>query len=512
MVPPTERLRKLTISTSMPLTRSQARLQPHDDDSKGDSDDDEASSPEMREKPEGEQCRSPSSFKQGHAGKYDNRRLSEDSWQRAKEGLSERFTIESCSEIAPPQPKTYFVFQLAPHISQPGISKSAETDNVVIRIGAPDSQYQTPTCSCQDFEARGTACKHVFWLLDQVLDYSQSDRVGETLPLWNDGCALQHSTPFDQIRKRTLSSIARDHHAPFRRRSDTQTDATDDEPIFPRKDQLRDILSTFDPNTLPEEYPVGAQREPLERNPNLQPVLNPESLEETIFSLAVRDNSFFTALRRAVPPDYCTSVFLDKALAKAHEAFGRLDGYVKYGPTQGSVSWDVAWCASQLRELANRIRHHSELRAPLGRATKTKAFRLLVTILEEVTIRNHDVYENINWTREVPSNETTADKNLYQKLIGSSVKVSRAELSDKDKGNFIIDVLRDLADAGRDESHKLQQILLTVEENGAPQNFIAELTRLKDQLPSKMDVSASQSVGQKRVGVEEDRGSQKRMK
>src|SRR5439155_17492040 len=115
------------------------------------------------------------------------------------------------------------------------------------------------------------------------------------------------------------------------------------------------------------------------------------------------------------------------------------------------VSCDVAWCASKLRELVKRIRHHLELRAPLGRATKTKAFRLLVTILEEVTNRNHDVYVNITWTREASSNETAVDRNLYQRLIGSSIKAGRTEIppQEGDKGNLIIEPLRDLTDDGR---------------------------------------------------------------
>ncbi|KAI9866040.1 MAG: hypothetical protein M1813_002007 [Trichoglossum hirsutum] len=514
MVAPTEGLRELTLSMDM---RAQIRGQLRDDDdnSRSDGDDDgETSPPDVLEEPEEEQCQTPSSFKQGRAGKYDNRCLSDDSWQRAKEGLSGRFTIESCSEITPPQPETYYAFQIAPYISQPGASKLPEAGNVVIRIGSPDSQYRTPTCSCRDFEARRTACKHVFWLLDQILDYSQADRIGETLPSRSDGCALRHSTPFDQIRKRTLTSIAREHHAPFRRRSDTEANASDDETVFPRKDQVRDILSTFHLKTLPEEYSIVAQQEPLEVSLSLQPLSDPKSLEGIIFSLTVRDKTFFTALRRAVPPDYCASVFLDKALAEVLETFGRLDRYAAHGPTQGSVTWDIAWCASKLRELVNRIRHNMELRAPLGQAIKAKAFRLLVKTLEEVTNRNHDVFVNITWIREAPSNETAVDRNLYQKLIGNSVKASRAELplQEKDKGNFVIDALRDLTDAGRDESHRLQQILRTTEENGAPRNFIAELRKLRDQLPSNVDLSVGQSAGYKRVGIVEDRGPQKRMK
>ncbi|KAI9772242.1 MAG: hypothetical protein M1840_000991 [Geoglossum simile] len=515
MTAPTERLGGLTISTGMPLTRAQAKQQLQTESGEGDDDsgsNGNASSPQALGMLG---LRSPASFKQGNAGRYDNRHLSEESWQRAKDGLSERFTIESCSEITPPRPETYYVFQLAPHISQPGSSKSAETDKVVIRIGAPDSQYQSPTCSCQDFEVRGTACKHVFWLLDQILDYSQAYRVGETLPLWDDGCALQHDTPYDQIRKRTLTSIAADHRALFRRRSDSQVDTADDEPTFSRKDQVLDILSTFDPETLPEEYPVGTQQRLAEGGLSSQTLLDSKSLEGTVFGLAVRDNSFFTVLRRAVPPDYCTSIFLDKALAKVHESLNRLDKYVESGPLRDTISWDVAYCASNLGELVSRIRHHIELRAPLGRATKTKAFRLLVTILEEVTKRNYDVYADISWAREAPSTEKDVDRNLYQKLVGSSAKASKTEirpqeLPEKGKGNFVLDALRDLTDAGRDESHKLQQILQTIEENGAPQGFIAELKRLKGQLPSSMD--ASQSTGHKRVGADEDRGRQKRMK
>ncbi|KAH0566123.1 hypothetical protein GP486_000484 [Trichoglossum hirsutum] len=494
--------------------RAQARGQRHDDNRKSNSGDDgEASSPDVLEELEEEECQTPSSFKQGRAGKYDNRRLSGDSWQRLKEGLSGRFTIESCSEIAPPQPKTYYAFQIIPHTSQPGASKVAEDSNVVIRIGAPDSQYRTPTCSCQDFEDRGTACKHVFWLLDQILDYSQADRIGETLPSGDDGCALRHSTPYDQIQKRTLASIAREHHAPFRRRSDTEASTPDDEFISRRKEQVRDILSTFHLKTLPE-YSIVAQQEPLERSQSLQPFSDPRPLEGIIFSLAVCDESIFTALRRAVPPDYCASVFLDKTLAEALETLGRLDSYTANGSTQDSVACDVVWCANKLKELVNRIRHDLESRAPIGQAIKAKAFRLLVKMLEEVTNRNRDVYVNITWVREAPSDETAVDRNLYQRLIGNPVKASRTELQpqEKDKGNFVIDALRDLSDAGRDDSHRIQQILHTIEENGAPQNFIAELKRLKDQLPSKQVLSVGQSTGYKRIGFGEDRELQKRMK
>src|SRR3954453_21821874 len=121
MTAPTEKLRELTISPTMPLTRAQTKQQPRAESG----DDDEDSDSSLPEAPD--------DFKQGNAGRYDNRRLSEESWQRAKDGLSERFIIESCSEITPPRPKTYYAFQLAPRISQLGSSKSADTNNVVIR-------------------------------------------------------------------------------------------------------------------------------------------------------------------------------------------------------------------------------------------------------------------------------------------------------------------------------------------------------------------------------------------
>ena len=273
-----------------------------------------------------------------------------------------------------------------------------------------------------------------------------------------------------------------------------------DPPSFDaRRDQVQDMMSVFESNdVLPEEYKTEVFASLTDVPLSGQECYVPGELERTVINLAMNDDAVFRALREAVSLARCALVYIGKLRSRAQSAINRLDAYVTDGPSiDGQPPTDVVWCARTLRTLVLQISKSLNSRAPLPGEVLTKAAGFLVELLQHICTRNVDVYEDIDWERNAPGNESKAERNLYVHLIGNPPPSS--DPSTAKQVNFVIDILRDLPPASVSQfTERLEVILETVTQNGAGEGYTQEL----GQLIERLEGAAARSVsGQKRRRV-----------
>jgi hypothetical protein len=114
-------------------------------------------------------------------------------------------------------------------------------------------------------------------------------------------------------------------------------------------------------------------------------------------------------------------VFFEKIENRITQAFNALDEYIEYGPTDASVDalrFDLPTTAKKLKALVKAIDDFLEEQDGDDPDTKSIAIRAaaaLVRILDLVTDRNVDAYEDITWGMRPGS---PSENNLYYALIG----------------------------------------------------------------------------------------------
>ncbi|KAI9800603.1 MAG: hypothetical protein M1833_003261 [Piccolia ochrophora] len=440
----------------------------------------------------------PASVIQGPSGReYDNVNLSPETWQRVKDGLGNHFEVHYCIEF-PSRPQKYYAFRIVPAETQFGV-----------RIGAPGTQYERPTCSCQDYQERLLACKHIFWLSDQLVQTSLDDSLEGPAHLQDNGSSTTGDSPYAQISNRGLRTIAHELGWRFRSHSGQAVD----ELAFPRKDQVRDILSTFDPDgALPEEYLTDVYEDISSESVRSEDFPSTDTLEATIFRLATYDEAFFRPLREAVDVDHCAIIYFGRLADRADSVFARLNDIVKGNRT---TSPTVASCAKYLRRTVTATRKNVEMRAPLNDKAKSKAFYLLLSILNKVCDSNVDAYASFSPSHTIPTDKF--DRNLFEKLIGSGATARNEDppsprFSDRDEGHFIIDALWDLKPVARDYSDMLGETLEKLTEQRASDAYTAALARFIEQAATSDEGVAGASRPQKRPGAGPTPGQSKRMK
>ncbi len=269
-----------------------------------------------------------------------------------------------------------------------------------------------------------------------------------------------------------------------------------DPPSFEgRKEQLQDMLSVFDPKgVLPEEYRRSAFQNLTEASLTGQECYVPGELEHTLIKLAMNDDAVFRALRETVTPSRCAHIYIQKLRSRAISVIKQLDQYVSEGPSdENQEPTDIRWCAKHLRALVSKTSEGLNLRAPLPAEVYTRAATFLAELLQSVCNRNHDVFEDIDWDRTASRDENEADRNLYVYLIGDPQNPSAQQ------DNFVIDVLRDFPPASISQlTERLEGVLETVQQNGAPEGYIQALGDLIERLEG---AAASSVSGQKRRRV-----------
>ena len=391
--------------------------------------------------------------------------------QQAEASLGD-FEVQHCTEYLS-KPPGYYAFRVVPVLK-----------NVGIRIGGPETSYQEPTCSCATFHETQPACQHIHWLSSQI-QKAFVENCGDD--------AVPGMGPFEQVSAVGLEKIANNLGWPCQPRA-----LSPDEGTFTSLDQIRDILSTFDPErSLPENYLDDVYEELRTEEENSDEIAPTDSLPTVIFRLAGRNDAFFRPLREAIHGDYCASVYVQKLAERAQDVFRRTDAFYRQGEssTGAAVAPDTAWSARALRSIVHALRRNLELRAPLADAVKARACHLLLSILDEVCNRDDGAHDGVV-TR-------ATDDNLYRTLVGRGGRGGH--------GPFVLDALWDLGPVAGDHLAKVDEISDKVAGQGAPAAFVAELRRFRDHLEAG-DAPTGAVPPAKRPAGADLRGRQKRMK
>jgi hypothetical protein len=221
-------------------------------------------------------------------------------------------------------------------------------------------------------------------------------------------------------------------------------------------------------------------------------ILVERDLEATVAKLLVLDDVFFNKFRSLVSPNIRATEYFRKMGLKAEETFLLLEQYVQSGPTEGRHH-DLNWCAQTLVDIVDTISLNVTMRQPLSPSSRAEAAKSLVSILKTVVRHNYDIYTTVKWPRRRPLGELQIDRNLYERLIGSTSR------SNPSGGNFVIKALQDLPEAQRFVDD-LEEILGKLEAIGwgpAPQAYRDRFTALIAQLKGVSIPGASSSSGKR---------------
>jgi hypothetical protein len=263
-----------------------------------------------------------------------------------------------------------------------------------------------------------------------------------------------------------------------------------------RTQRVRDILSAFSTEILPEEFrvePVESDSEPEDTECNcLSPKKkrSPEQcvvqgdMEATIFQLAVHDDNVFTSLCKAMPQGACAAIYFDKMLARSRSILSEFDTYCQtlggpYETEDKGKALSMAAVVHTLRSNILKIHKNIHVRAPHGLQGAAKA---LIAILEDISTRNKDALAgnpygcvsflpaNANWSAHSEDDEDS--RNLYHQLIGSADE-------EEEEGHFVLDALADLSgEVLYPFRERLSAVLARVEVNRAPRGFIMKLVAI----------------------------------
>jgi hypothetical protein len=281
-----------------------------------------------------------------------------------------------------------------------------------------------------------------------------------------------------------------------------------------RQEQVRDIMSAFNKVTLPEDF----RRDLVESSATSTP-RTPEQcvvqgdFEATIFRLAVHDDNVYSSIRKAMPAGACAAIYFDKVHQKSRNLLTQFDEYRRTGRLPSGSGErqralppldNVSEVARELRRHVAQIRSNLAVRMPYGTKGAVEA---LISLLQEVSARNIDAFENNSWGRVVPpGEEDDDDRNLYEQLIGQASDEDGKGEKEGGGGLFILDVLEEVP-ASVLESYvsNLRDILGKAEIIPAPSPFLLKLKSLIHDAQS----SRTQTGG-KRPATADAGGSHKR--
>ncbi|KAJ4338975.1 hypothetical protein N0V95_007920 [Ascochyta clinopodiicola] len=277
-------------------------------------------------------------------------------------------------------------------------------DDVEVAMGG---NLQRPRCSCGANE-NGVACKHIYWIGDHVVSTVPDIVKDQPLQLSTDGSTFQHVKPADVLRKKGLQDIADDLDWVY-----------EDEDVPEDEDDIREtvisMLSVFEPQeALPEEFKCPESPLTSERSKKYQ------ELAALFTQYATADPGLFLSMRDIIDPNFQSRVFFEKIDNRITRTFNALAEYIDHGPTDASVDalrFDLPTTAKKLRALVKAISDFYEQQDEDDPDTKNIAIRAaaaLVRILDLVTDRNVDVYEDITWGMRP---ESPSENNLYYALI-----------------------------------------------------------------------------------------------
>ncbi|KAF2084211.1 hypothetical protein K490DRAFT_59792 [Saccharata proteae CBS 121410] len=367
-------------------------------------------------------------------------------------------------------------------------------DNISVKFGrSQGSKYAVPKCSCGATE-QGNACKHVFWLENQVVQ--ATGHPPNALKLVADGRTIHGRTVPDLITSLAdegapaagLRDLADVHDWVLRPQSAAEEDF---------EEQLQDLISVFEPNNaLPEELWREDFARGLGKN---SPSRVYKEFAEIVTTYAQKDYSLQHRLQETITPEFRALVFFKKLQDRQAQVFQALEEYKKHAPEVSSIpAHDVATCAEKLQQIVAQLKEGYEDRVK-GKLENSQAASfgagVLIEILRKVVERNKNAYEGISWNRIEDLSETAQDNNLYVRLIGSPVNT---------RGPFLLQALKNVPRGALDQfDHResLVDIKRKLESYNAPQAYVmllGEITRDGGSPGRKRPLAAESGSSKKR--------------
>ena len=195
-----------------------------------------------------------------------------------------------------------------------------------------------------------------------------------------------------------------------------------------KQDVVRDILSTFTDNELPESYLEDEYR--LNTRPRtLAECLVPRQLGATVFRLAMNDDGVYRALREAQPAPSCASQYYNKLRYRINGLMKMFHEYCTSGIYSRATGArpEIKYVALRLQECVDRISRNLWVR---GQDGVGEAADCLILALQVVCVRDEDAFEGARWRSR--RNELEEDRNLYHRVIRCS----------SEEQTFVLDILR----------------------------------------------------------------------
>ncbi|KAF2265614.1 hypothetical protein CC78DRAFT_182131 [Lojkania enalia] len=326
-------------------------------------------------------------------------------------------------------------------------------DDISITMGGG---HPVPKCSCGANEG-GIACKHIFWILDQLTTGAPSRVRSQTLQLAMDGSAVQDIQPAHMVNQMTLPRVA--DGLDWVLQDGVEYD--DDE----IEDQIAEMLSVFEPSdALPSEFKSSRDFSFLSERARKY-----AELKELLTQYATEDLGLLVQLQAVIDPAFQVHVFFDKINNRIASAFNALDDYIANGPTDTLTrkSYDVAKCAESLKAIVQAVHEYYQQQFGNDSDTSNLAIRAasaLISILDGVTNRDFDAYANTTWGGIPPADPT--ENNLFVCLIGAPPVGN---------GLFVLDALLDLPhdDVLRNHWELLTRIGSRLEMQRTPAAFLS---------------------------------------
>ncbi|PGH35073.1 hypothetical protein GX50_02104 [[Emmonsia] crescens] len=408
MSAPTKQLGKLSIGGSMSNTRGQAeRRDPAGDEEEYSADTSEEEVSEGEE--EDNASSSAKSLVKGNSAiLYNVAGLSGEVRARAVSGISGKFVVDKC------------------HASQDGY------DFQVLDHGRVHLGPGPMTCSCSEYGDRSKACRHIFWLVDQLHRWTLPEGPGPGIPLSRTGESPNIPPMYqfigdrmEDISKKARWSFVADPSSPG-------VSGQEYGECMSRPEKVRDILSAFSETTMPDDFRPD-QVETISQPRTPEQCVVQGDFEATMFRLAVHADDVYLSLRKAMPSPARAAIFFDKAQKKTHALLLDFDRYCQYGtPRRDGTALEIRVVVDELHLLVTKIENDIAPRAPYSYRNAPDA---LIGILRDVVNYNYNVFDGNTWGRVPPAEETENDCNLFAQVIG------QPEVSGK---YYVLDVLESL--------------------------------------------------------------------
>ncbi|KAJ9142123.1 SWIM zinc finger protein [Pleurostoma richardsiae] len=357
-----------------------------------------------------------------------------------------------------------------------------------VRIGGPESRYPVPRCNCM---RQGSAlCKHLITLLDQINYHtSYAQNADRELTLEPTGYTAETGSAFDRISAFDLSVLAEGLHC------DVGPPESKTQPSPQRLREAREILAAVAAGVDErDDEAVERYRRDLFDDPGALGggIIARGDLEQTVLQMLLANNDFFAYfLRLLAPNDRARDPFrwqqqrVDRVLSllDAHSislASTASPSSAGAATTPSMPSHDVPWAATHLLQATQTIQallqRSDRPPEPWERAS---AARVLVRTLRAVVF---------SYARDAHPGANTTDRNLYQRLIGSSSS------SGAGSGSFVVDALALLPDQNQyiDELESIEEAIGVL---GCPEAYLRKLRGLIARLRSNRSAGGSSGGG-----------------